>query len=49
MQRLQAINAHAPEISSDVIIIGAGITGLATAKELNKLGVTNITVIDKVD
>lgn len=33
--------------SSDVLIIGGGIVGLATARELHKKGVSNITILER--
>ena len=38
---------HEPRDSYDIVIIGAGVHGLATAYYLSKLGVTNIAVLDR--
>ncbi|WP_340141222.1 FAD-dependent oxidoreductase [Pseudomonas poae] len=39
--------AQATDTQHKICIIGAGITGLTTARELHRCGFTNITVIEK--
>lgn len=43
---LPGVNTGTPRGRYDVVIVGAGIQGLATAYELAKLGVTDVAVLD---
>lgn len=44
---LPGVATGPPDPSYDVVIVGAGIQGLATAYELAKLGVTDVAVLDR--
>lgn len=44
---LPGMTAGPPRRGYDVVVIGAGVQGLATAYELTKLGVTNVAVLDR--
>lgn len=44
---LPGVTAGPPRSSYDVVIVGAGVQGLATAYELTRQGVTNVAVLDK--
>lgn len=40
-------SSRQPERGCDVLIVGAGITGLAVARELVRRGALNVLVLDK--
>ncbi|WP_148573287.1 NAD(P)/FAD-dependent oxidoreductase [Nocardioides caldifontis] len=44
---LPGVTAGPPASSYDVVIVGAGVQGLATAYELARRGVTNVAVVDR--
>jgi sarcosine oxidase subunit beta len=44
---LPGVMTGPPRSSYDVVIVGAGVQGLATAYELTRLGITNVAVLDK--
>lgn len=44
---LPGVNTGSPSKSYDVVIVGAGLQGLAIAYELAKLGVTDVAVFDR--